>query len=42
MIVDTVLAFIVIQGLWQWKKPVSVAFLTTFLTIDFCFFLLTV
>ncbi len=37
MIVDTVLAFIVIQGLWQWKKSVSVTFLTTFLTIDFLF-----
>ena len=37
MIVDTILAFIVIQGLWQWKKSVSVTFLTTFLTVDFLF-----
>ncbi len=37
MIVDTVLAFIVIQKLWQWKIPASVTFLTTFLTIDLLF-----
>lgn len=37
MIIDTVLAFIVIQGLWQWKKSTSILFLTTFLTIDFLF-----
>ena len=37
MIVDTLLAFIVIQELWQWKKPVSVTFLTIFLTVDFLF-----
>ncbi len=37
MIVDTLLAFIVIQGIWQWKKSASVTFLTTFLTIDFLF-----
>lgn len=37
MIVDTLLAFIVIQGIWQWKKSASVAFLTTFLTVDFLF-----
>lgn len=37
MIVDTVLVFIVIQELWQWKKSAGVAFLTTFLTVDFLF-----
>jgi KUP system potassium uptake protein len=38
MIVDTVLAFIVIQALWQWTKITSVTFLSTFLVIDFLFF----
>jgi KUP system potassium uptake protein len=37
MIIDTVLAFIVIQGLWQWNKPTSILFLATFLIIDFLF-----
>jgi len=37
MIVDTVLAFIVIKGIWQWKKSASAIFLTTFLTVDFLF-----
>lgn len=37
MIVDTLLAFIVIQGLWQWKESASITFLTTFLTVDFLF-----
>jgi len=37
MIVDTVLAFIVIQALWQWKKTTSFAFLSIFLIIDFLF-----
>ncbi|MEY3808251.1 MAG: hypothetical protein RI893_1227, partial [Pseudomonadota bacterium] len=37
MIVDTVLVFIVIQKLWQWKLPASVIFLTTFLTVDLLF-----
>ncbi len=37
MIVDTVLAFIVIQALWQWNKPTSIAFLSTFLMIDLLF-----
>ncbi len=37
MIIDTVLAFIVIQGLWQWKKSTSFLFLSTFLIIDFLF-----
>jgi KUP system potassium uptake protein len=37
MIIDTVLAFIVIQGLWQWKKSTSFLFLSTFLMIDFLF-----
>ncbi|MDD5580305.1 MAG: potassium transporter Kup [Methylobacter sp.] len=38
MIVDTILAFIIIQALWQWTKITSVAFLSTFLAIDFLFF----
>jgi KUP system potassium uptake protein len=37
MIVDTILAFIVIRALWQWKTYTGVIFLTTFLTIDFIF-----
>jgi len=37
MVVDTLLAFIVIQELWQWKKPASISFLATFLIIDFLF-----
>lgn len=37
MIIDTVLAFIVIQGLWKWSKPTSFLFLTTFLILDFLF-----
>jgi len=37
MIVDTLLAFIVIKGIWEWKKPAGIAFLTTFLTVDFLF-----
>jgi len=38
MIVDTLLAFIVIKGIWQWKKSASIIFLAIFLTIDFVFF----
>ncbi len=38
MIVDTILAFIIIQALWQWTKVTSVTFLSTFLAIDFLFF----
>ena len=38
MIIDTVLAFIIIQALWKWKKLTSVIFLTTFLIIDLLFF----
>jgi len=37
MIVDTVLAFIVIQALWQWQRVKSLAFLAIFLAIDFQF-----
>jgi len=37
MIVDTILAFIVIQGLWQWNKSTSILFLSTFLIIDLLF-----
>lgn len=38
MIVDTILAFIIIEALWKWTKVTSVAFLTAFLAIDFLFF----
>jgi len=38
MIVDTVLAFIIIQALWHWTKITSVTFLSTFLAIDLLFF----
>jgi len=37
MIVDSVLAFIVIQALWQWQRTTSLAFLAIFLAIDFQF-----
>jgi KUP system potassium uptake protein len=37
MIVDTVLAYIVIQALWKWNKTISIVFLTSFLIIDFLF-----
>ncbi|PKD39259.1 potassium transporter Kup [Methylomonas sp. Kb3] len=37
MIVDTILAFIVIQALWQWNRATSIAFLSTFLIIDLLF-----
>ncbi len=37
MIVDTILAFIVIQALWQWNKATSIAFLSIFLLIDLLF-----
>jgi KUP system potassium uptake protein len=37
MIVDTVLAYIVIQALWQWNKTTSVIFLSSFLVIDLLF-----
>jgi KUP system potassium uptake protein len=38
MIIDTILAFIVIRKLWQWKTPASVIFLVGFLLIDILFF----
>lgn len=37
MIVDTLLAFIVIKGLWQWNKSSARLFLMTFLTVDLLF-----
>lgn len=37
MIVDTLLAFIVIQALWHWNKSTSILFLSTFLVIDLLF-----
>ncbi len=39
MIVDTILAFIVIKGLWQWGKVTSTLFLSSFLLIDLLFLL---
>ncbi len=38
MIIDTVLAFIVIRKLWQWKTTSSIIFLVGFLLIDGLFF----
>jgi KUP system potassium uptake protein len=38
MIVDTVLAFIIIQALWKWNTATSFIFLSSFLAIDFLFF----
>ena len=37
MMATTLLAFIVIQALWQWNKYTSVAFLSVFLTVDSVF-----
>jgi KUP system potassium uptake protein len=37
MITTTLLAFVVIQKLWQWKTSTSIIFLAIFLTIDFSF-----
>jgi KUP system potassium uptake protein len=37
MMTTTLLAFIVIQALWQWSKYTSMAFLSIFLTLDFVF-----
>jgi KUP system potassium uptake protein len=37
MMATTLLAFIVIQELWQWNKYTSTAFLSVFLTVDFAF-----
>jgi KUP system potassium uptake protein len=37
MMATTLLAFIVIQALWQWSKYTSMAFLSVFLTIDLTF-----
>ena len=37
MIIDTLLAFIVIQGLWKWHTSTSLLFLGSFVTIDFLF-----
>ncbi|MGD0961452.1 MAG: potassium transporter Kup [Methylomonas sp.] len=39
MMTTTILAFIVIQALWQWHKAVSIGFLTFFLIIDLTFLL---
>lgn len=37
MIVDTILAFIVIQALWHWDKYTNIGFLALFLSIDLMF-----
>jgi KUP system potassium uptake protein len=37
MIIDTLLAFIVIQSLWKWRTSISLVFLITFVTIDSLF-----
>jgi KUP system potassium uptake protein len=37
MIIDTMLAFIVIQSLWKWRTSLSLLFLITFITIDSLF-----
>jgi KUP system potassium uptake protein len=37
MMSTTLLAFIVIQALWQWNKYTSITFLSVFLTIDLIF-----
>jgi len=37
MMATTLLAFIVIQALWQWSKYTSMAFCQFFLTIDLTF-----
>ena len=37
MMVTTILAFFVIQALWQWKTYTSILFLVVFLSIDFLF-----
>jgi KUP system potassium uptake protein len=37
MIIDTLLAFIVIQSLWKWRTSLGLLFLITFLTIDSLF-----
>jgi len=39
MIVDTILAFVVIKALWQWRQLTSIAFLSVFLMIDMIFLL---
>jgi len=39
MMTTTILAFIVIQALWQWNKITSIAFLSFFLIIDLSFLL---
>ena len=39
MIVDTLLAYLVIQALWQWNRITGLAFLAVFLTIDTQFLL---
>ncbi|MFA5984392.1 MAG: potassium transporter Kup [Methylococcaceae bacterium] len=37
MLATTLLAFIVIQALWQWRNSMGLLFLSFFLTIDFVF-----
>ncbi|MGZ5614198.1 MAG: potassium transporter Kup [Methylobacter sp.] len=39
MITTTILAFIVIEELWKWNKATSWVFVSTFLALDFLYFL---
>jgi KUP system potassium uptake protein len=38
MIIDTILAFIIMNALWKWKTAASVIFLSSFLAVDVLFF----
>jgi KUP system potassium uptake protein len=38
MIIDTILAFIIMNALWKWKTATSVIFLSSFLAVDLLFF----
>lgn len=38
MMIDTVLAFVVVRALWQWRWAPAVTFLALFFTVDFGFF----
>jgi KUP system potassium uptake protein len=38
MIIDTILAFIIMNAVWKWKTAASVIFLSSFLAVDVLFF----
>ncbi len=38
MIIDTILAFIIMNAVWKWKTTASVVFLSSFLAVDVLFF----